>query len=156
MTFCFDWQDPEEMTAFKVLEEGEATFKVHDVVEATSKKTGEAMLKVVLSVTDSKGANSFVDDYILSSHPWKLKNLCWAINKPEIYTESSDGKLNPMRLVAEKGKCIIKTDKPDNPNFQERSVIAKYLDAVKEAEKNKKHEAEQARQDNLPDDPLPF
>lgn len=156
MTFNFTWQDPEEMTAFKVLKEGEASFKVQDVIETTSKKSGEQMLKVVLSVTDERGDNSLVDDYILSSAPWKLKALCWAVNKPEIYTESSDGRLNPLKLVAERGRCTIKTDKPDNPNFHERTIIAKYIDGVKLAEKAKTDAAFDAAQAAIPDDTLPF
>lgn len=156
MTFNFQWQDPEEMTAFKILKEGEASFKVQDVIESVSKKTGEPMLKVVLSVTDELGNNSLIDDYILASGPWKLKNLCWAVNKPEIYTESSDGRLNPMKLIAEKGRCVIKTDKPDNPKFNERSVIAKYIDGVKAVQEAEKAKQEQAVQDSIPNDDLPF
>lgn len=153
MTFNFQWQDPKEMNAFKLLAEGEASFKVQEVIETTSKKSGEEMLKVVLQVTDSKGDTGLVDDYILASGPWKLKNLCYAVNKPEYYDQSSDGRLNPLKLVAEKGRCVIKTDKPDNPNFNERSIVSKYIDAVKEAKKTAEIEA---INNNAPDDTIPF
>lgn len=156
MTFEFQWQDPSEMSAFKILAEGEADFKVQEVIEAVSKKTGEPMLKVVLSVTDANGNNGLVDEYILSSGPWKLKNLCWAVNRPDIYNESSDGKLNSIRLVAERGRCIIKTDKPENPKFNERSIVAKYIDGVKAAADAQKVQAEKAMQDSIPNDDIPF
>lgn len=156
MTFNFKWQDPNEMSAFKILQEGEASFKVQDVIETTSKKTGEEMLKVVLLVTDSKGDSSLVDDYILSSAPWKLYNLCKAINRPEVYHESSDGKLNTMKIIAEKGRCKIKTDKPVNPNFQDRTIISGYIDATKNATKEQAAAELAQAQANFPDDKLPF
>ena len=156
MTFAFNWQDPDEMTTLKILAEGEASFKVQQVYEydergnlLCSRKSGEQMIKVELMVTDARGASGLVYDYILSSQPWKLKNLCWAVNKPDIYTDAKDGQLNPQKLVAEKGRCIIKTDRPTDPRFEDKSTIAKYLDGVKAAQ-------DQAHQDSMPDDEIPF
>lgn len=156
MTFNFKWQDPNEMSAFKILAEGEASFKVQEVIETTSKKTGEEMLKIVLQITDSKGDTGLVDDYIVASGPWKLHALCKAIGHPEFYNDSSDGRLNTMKLIAEKGRCKIKTDKPDNPNFKERTIIASYIDIVKNEEKAQAAAELAAAQANFPDDSLPF
>lgn len=156
MTFNFQWQDPSEMSAFRILAEGEASFKVQEAQETTSKKSGEEMLKVTLQVTDSKGDVGLVDDYILSSAPWKLHNLCKAIGRPEVYAEASDGRLNTMKLIAEKGRCKIRTDTPENPNFNARSVIAGYIDAAKGAEKAQADTELAKAQAAFPDDDLPF
>lgn len=138
MTFSFQWQDPSEMSAFKVLAEGEGNFKVQHVYELDeqgrmlcSKKSGEQMIKVELMVTDSNNASSIVHDYILASQAWKLHNLCKAIGRVDVYEAAKDGSLNCNKLLGEKGKCLIATDTPSDPKYNARSVIAKYLESEK-------------------------
>lgn len=140
MTFSFQWQDPSEMSVFKVLAEGEGSFKVQHVYETDnkgemlcSKKTGEQMIKIELMVTDSHGASTIIDEYIVASQAWKLYNICKAIGRVDIYESAKDGSLNCNKLLGEKGRCLIATDTPSDPKYKAKSVIAKYLEPEKQA-----------------------
>ena len=157
--FDVQWEDPSEMTAYKVLTPGEAIFTVQQIIDTAkngvsklcSQKTGEEMIRVVFMVEDSKGKTSMVDYYILASQAWKLKAICWAINKPEIYMEGKEGKgINTLKMVGEGGQCVIATEKSKDPKYpDDKTVITKFVDAVKEAEAA-------ALQASVPDDDVPF
>ncbi len=135
--FDVQWQDPNEMTQYKILEPGEATFLVNQIYDTAangsrmcSSRTGEEMIKVEFEVTDSKNNTGLVNEYIVASQAWKIKQICWAINKPEIYMEGKESGINTQRMVGQSGKCILKTDKgtPQYPN--DKTAISKFIDAV--------------------------
>jgi hypothetical protein len=135
--FDVQWQDPNEMTAYKLLEPGEAKFLVNRIFDTSpngnrmcSSRTGEEMIKVEFEVTDSKSNTGLVNEYIIASQAWKVKQICWAINKPEIYMEGKENGINIQRMVGHSGQCILKTDKPSDPKYDEKTTIAKFIDAV--------------------------
>ncbi len=132
--FDLQWQDPNEMTKYRLLKPGDATFVINFVYENNqsgkpmcSQKTGEAMIKIEFMVEDSDGNESAVDEYVLASQAWKLKQICDAIGKPEVYMDSKEGGFNNARIIGECGKCVIKTDVPSDPKYNERTVIAKFI-----------------------------
>ena len=135
--FDVQWQDPSEMSQYKILEPGEASFLINNIFDTnpngssmSSSRTGEPMIKIEFEVTDSRGATGLVNEYIVASQAWKVKQICWAINKPEIYMEGKDSGINTKRMIGHAGMCVIKTDKPTDPKYNEKTTIAKFIDAV--------------------------
>ena len=159
MAFDVQWQDPSDMTSFKLLEPGEATFVIKKANEhdakgkaLSSRNTGEAMVKFDLYVTDAKGVSSFVSEYVVASQAYKVKNICWSIGKPDIYMDGRDMGVNVQRMVRGTGKCIVKTDVSENPQYGDKTVIAKFIDAQNMPAKNSKANVPQT----LTEDSLPF
>ena len=165
--FNVQWEDPSEMTAYKVLTPGEAIFTVQQIIDTAkngvsklcSSRTGEEMIRVVFLVEDSTGKTSMVDQYIVASQPWKIKQICWAINKPEIYMEGKEhGDINTLKMVGHGGQCVIAIEKSTDPRYpDDKTVISKFIDAVKESESKIEQKTEQTVSQNaIPDDDVPF
>lgn len=161
----FDHFEPAELV--NLLAEGEGTFQIVSVVPTRSKTSGYRMFVVTSEVTDSNGKMLKCDDYLvltvgdeagMKRLATRIKNISYAINKPEIY----DGGLNKLRtsdFLGGRGKCIIKTQQSNNAQYPEpKSIIAKYIDRRTPAEGQPLSDAAAAPAAAVAqlDDPLPF
>lgn len=131
--FKYDYVDPKDFDVRQLLEEGAAKFEVVKVFETdkdgfslTSSK-GSPMLKLTLRVEDCLGAVSLVDEYLVSSVQFKIKQLADAVGLPGMYNKS--GIIDPQKLIGLAGECLIKNDsytKRDG-SVAQSSKIASFL-----------------------------
>jgi len=139
----YKFVDPKEFNVYKVLTEGEGSFKVKSVFDKDKDgypledKNGLPKLKLVLNVTDSKGNTSLIDDYLTGSWPARIHEFALGVGLPGLYNAA--GVIDTQKLVGLSGGCIIKTD---TYNGKDSSKIAAYL--VND------------NQQILPDDDIPF
>lgn len=143
-TWNYKYVNPNEFNVYKVLAEGEATFKVKSVFDKDKDgydlvdKNGLPKLKIVLNVTDSKGNVSLIDDYLTGSWPARIHEFALGVGLPGLYNAA--GSLDTSKLLGLTGGCIVKTDVY---NGKENSKIATYL-------------VSNTTTDTFPDDPIPF
>ena len=155
--FGYDYVPEEELSAYRIIGEGEGEFRIDSAVAAISKKN-IPMLKLVMTLKDSKGNKTLADEYISSKAAFKLHDLCDAIGKPEMY--GATGKLNEKLLVGQKGGCVIVTEQPDDPKYRARSVIGTYIASMSTNAETPPQAAPAATVDVavslMPDDDVPF
>lgn len=146
--FDYDYYDPKKLSF--TLEPGEGSFKIIKVEPKTGKKAPHnKMLHITMKVTDARGTEGNVDEYLVATPgdepgmkrlATKIRNIANAINQPDLYGEGV--KLTPQKLLGGRGNCIIKTQASDD--FPDKSVISKYISALEPEH----HEVE--------DDSIPF
>lgn len=118
----YQYKDPKEMTAFKVINEGEGFFKILEIVSKTS-KSGNQMLVMTCKLRDTSGNETLYNHYLIYNE-WLAENMwriCEAVGKPEAY---SDGGTNTDDLLGCAGRCKIKTE---NKEFGQSSVIHRFI-----------------------------
>lgn len=133
MALRYNYVNPKELNPFQLIEPGEGKFRVLKVEERTS-QNGNEMMVIGLRLTDRTGATTLCNEYLVSSDnadynkktATKVYNLLNAINKPELYGKP----LYDRDIIGCEGRCIIKTEKSNNPDYSDRSVIAKYISVV--------------------------
>ena len=146
MTFHFDFVPEDELDPFKLIAEGEGTFKITAYKEGFS-KAQHPMLTLNMLLKDAQGRSTLYNENITAAGAFKIKAICDAIGKPQLY--SSAGTINPHMLLGEKGTCMIATDRPTNPQWKERSMVARYIKAPIE-----EHSTEVIME--IEDDTIPF
>lgn len=153
------YTDPKQLAP--TLAEGEATFKITQVVPKQSKTTNNPMLVVTMSVTDANGMTLNVDDYLVATPgdeagmkrlKTKIYNISRAIGKPELYAEGAS-KLKPIDLLGNHGKCLVKTQ--SGGEYPDKTVIAKYLPSEK-LESAEREALANKQIAELDDEDLPF
>lgn len=104
----YQYKDPKEMTAFRVINEGEGFFKVLSFEDKTS-KGGNPMMIMQCKLRDAQG-NTTLCNHTIMYNEWLAENMwriCEAIGKPEAYKESGT---NTEDLLGGAGRCKIKTE----------------------------------------------
>jgi len=135
MALNYNWVDPKELNAFQVIEPGDGEFKVIKCEEKQS-RAGNNMMVVTFRLTDVRGQSTLANEYLVaSSDPAQNKstatktyNLLSGIGMLALYGRPLDGR----DIVGRSGRCIIKTQKSDDPQYADKSVIAKYIAVVHE------------------------
>jgi hypothetical protein len=154
MSIRYGYVDPKDMSAFQVIEPGEGKFIITKAEEKKSKSNNE-MMEVTMTLTNHKGQSTMYREYIVSSNDpaqnkstaTKIYNILNAIGRGELYGTP----LEPRHLERGRGKCYIKTQKSDDPRYQDKSVVAQYTSAA-EAMENELA----AAQESEFDDSIPF
>jgi hypothetical protein len=129
----YNWVDPKELNAFQIIEPGEGKFKILKAEERVS-RAGNNMMVITFRLTDSKGASTLTNEYIIASTDEtqskraanKIYSLLTAIDKLSLYGKP----LEARHIVGDTGRCIIKTQKSEDPQYPDKSVIAKYISMV--------------------------
>lgn len=154
MAIRYGYVDPKDMSAFQIIEPGHGKFKISKVEEKKSKSNND-MLEVTMTLTNDRGQSTMYREYIVSSNDpaqnkstaTKIYNILNAIGRVELYGKD----LEPRHLDRGTGECYIKTQKSDDPRYQDKSVVSQYIS---------KAEAMQAQVDNMNesefDDTIPF
>lgn len=150
MAIEYGYVDPSQMTSYQLVQPGEGTFRIKSAEEKIS-RAGNNMLVVTFLLTDSRGQSTLANEYLLESQDetqnkstaTKVYNILNGIGRPELYGLP----LEPKHLLHGRGKCIIKTQKSEDPQYADKSVISKYVYEVNEAPENIK---EKDVQDDIP------
>ena len=124
-TIKYDYRDPKEFGAFKVIKEGEGKFKILDIKHGYSKKQKEQFV-FTFKLQDSEGRQTLYMNYMqineyLSENIWRI---CEAAGRTDLYTDQGT---NPEDLKGLSGMCKIKTEVSDDPRFEDKSVIARFI-----------------------------
>lgn len=131
--FRYEYVDPAEFSAKKLLKEGMGIFEVMQVIDTDANgyplksKAGADMLKLVLRVTDCQMSTSLVDDYLVATVQFKIKEFADSVGLPGMY--GRNGVIEPKKLVGLKGKCNIKNESYTGRDgtTRESSKIGSYL-----------------------------
>jgi hypothetical protein len=122
--YKYNYKDPKDMqSAFKLLAEGEGTFKIKEA-EATVSKAGNNMLVITHLLTDSRGASSLYKQYILDNE-YQAENMyriCEAIGRLDLYSSAGT---DTRHLIGKSGRCKIKSELSEQ--FGDKSKIAKFI-----------------------------
>ena len=124
MNFSFDYVEPDQLTSFRIIPEGEGEFKINDV-EPVMSRAGKPQLKIKMTLRSQGQSTSYVL-YITNAQAFRIKALCDAIGKPHLYSKAG---LDFVQLVGCEGCCVIETEKSDDPQYKDKSVIAKFLES---------------------------
>lgn len=132
MAFDNYYVPPQDLSAFQLIEPGEGKFKVIKIEEKQS-KAGNQMLVVTFRISNMKGQSTLYNEYLVGANTdeqrkttaTKIYNLLVAIGKTDLY-----GKPIGENIVGVIGTCIIKTQKSEDPQYNDKSVIAQYLSPV--------------------------
>lgn len=127
MALTYDYVDPKKMSAFQLIEPGEGKFKIINVEEKNS-RAGNPMMEVTMQLTNTKGQTTLAKEYLMANTTKKIYSILNAIGRAEAYGLP----LETRHLLQGQGQCIIKTEKSDNPQYQDRSVVGQYI-AVSDA-----------------------
>ena len=126
MTFRFDYVEPEKLGGFRLIPEGDGTFRVIDVAMGVS-RAGNQQLEVKMVLTCGGESTNYIY-YIGAQHASKVKYLCDAIGHPQLYNES--GELDPTVLIGSRGACVIKTEVSKDPAYKDKSVVARFIEST--------------------------
>ncbi len=124
----YNYVNPENLTNYKILKEGEGKFVVKNIFTTDKQgypmldKNGAMKLKLSLMVTDEDGNKSLVDDWLVGSYPSKIRDFALGVGLPGLYNAS--GVLDTDKLLDLSGSCIIKTETYNN---KDSSKIAVYM-----------------------------
>jgi len=130
MAFNYNTVDPKDMAAFQIIEPGEGTFKVVKCEDKQS-RAGNDMMVVTYRIVDSRGRSTLYNDYLIASNDevqnkstaTKIYNLLCGIGRSDLY----GAPLGHEHILCGKGRCIIKTQKSDDPRYDDKSVISKFI-----------------------------
>lgn len=130
MAISYGYVDPKEMSAFQLIEPGEGTFKVTNAEEKIS-RNGNPMMVITFMLTNHRGQQTLYNEYIISSKDpvqnksaaTKVYNILRSLGRDDLYGHP----LEARHVLHGKGKCIIKTQKSDDPQYSDKSVIAQYI-----------------------------
>ena len=122
--------DPKDMTAFQVITPGEGKFKVIKCEDKQS-RAGNDMTVVTFRLVDSRGRSTLYNEYLIAgndevqnkSTATKIYNLLCAIGRQQFYGMALEHK----HIMGGAGECIIKTQVSEDPRFEDKSVISKYI-----------------------------
>jgi hypothetical protein len=126
MTFEFDYRQPSDMSAFKVISEGEGYFKIMDAKEDVSKSSGKPMLVLTHRLQNDKGESTLYMQYI-SHNEYAAENIyriCEAAGKVDMYT-ACNGRISAVDLMGLKGRCKIKTESDEK--YGDKSKIGRFI-----------------------------
>lgn len=124
--FEFDYKETEEMSAFKVISEGEGYFKVLEAREEISKSSGNPMLVLTHELRNDKGEKTLWMQYI-SQNEYAAENifrLFDAAGKAQVYQDCK-GRINTNDLLGLKGKCKIKTE--SHEKYGDKSKVSRFI-----------------------------
>lgn len=149
----YEYKTPEELEAERPqLKEGVADFEIVNATDDISKSSGNPMIKLVVKVWDVEGKQGNLFDYLVPHVPFKIKQVCDAIGRPEWYAANFD--LRPDMLIGKSGSCVLgkerKSKDPKYANREPRIIISSYTSADEP-----KKEAPTA-DNNFEDDDIPF
>lgn len=135
-----------------LLREGIGRFEVTAAEEVTSKKSGNPMIKLELSVEDQDGKIGKIFDYIFYSDKakWKLVSFCVAASM-EARLEA--GTLTALHCNLKTGYLLIVHEKDDKG--EKRNKVKRYL-MPEDAQRIIKEYNVPAQNKDFPDDDLPF
>lgn len=132
-----EFEHYESADLVNLLAEGEGTFQITQVIPSRSKSSGNRMFVVTAETTDQNGKTFKLDNYLvltlgdeagMKRLATGIKNIAYAINKPEIY----DGGLKKLRtsdFLGGRGKCFIKTQQSSDARYPDpKSIISKWVD----------------------------
>ena len=142
---------PDDLSRFKVIEEGEGTFKVLEAKEEVSKSSGKDMMNVLYEIKNLREQSTLCNQYIVANE-WAAKsiyNILNAAGKAELYQEKN-GEIKPHDLIGLSGQCKIITEVSKNPNFDDKSKIGRFVPA------SQKRPIHSATVEECPDDSIPF
>ena len=119
----YQYKDPKEMTAFKVINEGEGYFKILEIKSQISKKSGNEMLVFTFQLRDTSGNQTLYNMFLvfneyMADNIWRI---CEAIGRTDLYKESGT---NTEDLLGTAGKCKIKTEDTD---YGKQSKIHRFI-----------------------------
>lgn len=145
----YQYKDPKEMTAFRVINEGEGFFKILSFEDKTS-NAGNQMMVMHCKLRDMAGNTTLYNHCILYNE-WLAENMwriCEAVGKPEAYGEHGT---NTEDLLGESGRCKIKTESYKGSDSSKIHRFIPYKSMLSTAE-------DVQAQDKLPDieDDIPF
>ena len=147
----YDHIAPDDLNSFKVIEEGEGTFKVLEATEEVSKTSGKDMMNILYELKNLRGQSTLCNQYIVANE-WAAKNIYGildAAGKAELYQEKN-GEIKPYDLIGLKGQCKIKTEVSTNPNFEDKSKVGYFIPA------SQKRPIHSETVEECPDDSIPF
>ncbi len=100
---------------------GDYDFEVHSAIDAVSKNSGKAMIKVELSVFNG-GSTRRVTDYLMESMAFKLIHFSKAIG---LFPDYEAGNLDPAKCVGRAGRVTLRIEEQDN--FPAKNVVKDYV-----------------------------
>jgi hypothetical protein len=143
----YPYKDPKEMSAFKVINEGDGFFKIMEISSKLSKR-GQEMLVMLCKLRDKSGNETLYNHYIMYNEymPDNIYRICEAIGKLDLYRDTGT---NTEDLLGSAGRCKIKTDDSD---YGKQSKIHRFI-----AHQNVLEDEPEPEPELIPhDDEVPF
>jgi hypothetical protein len=125
-TIKYGYRDPKEFQAFKVINEGEGKFKILEVKHGYSKSSNKEQFVFTFKLQDAQGNQTLYMNYMqcneyMAENIWRI---CEAVGRPDLYSENGT---NPEDLKGLAGMCKIRTEPSDDPKYDDKSVIARFI-----------------------------
>lgn len=117
----FQPKTDEQLADEAMLPEGVYDFSIDKATDTTSKKTGDPMIAVELTVFSDRGDRK-IKDWLMEKMAWKLKHFALSVGLGQAY---ESGTLDAATLVGRSGKVILKKGKP-NGDFAPRNEVKDY------------------------------
>lgn len=130
MAIKYTYVDPKQMSSYQLIEPGEGKFKITHCEEKPS-RAGNDMMQITMQLTNTKGQSTLYKEFIVPSDDpsqakrtaTKIYNILNSIGRVQVYGEP----LEARHLLQGNGRCIIKTQKSDNPDYADKSVVSQYI-----------------------------
>ena len=139
----FQPKSDDELQREMLIPEGEYNFEITKATEKVS-KAGNPMIEIAIKVWDKEGKERYVYDYLMTSRPsllYRIKNLCEAIGKNEIYEK---GQISETDLYGASGKLTISIQSA-SVQHPAKNIVKNYI-----ASEIKPEENEDKFDDDLP------
>lgn len=145
----YDYKDPKDMSAFKVINEGDGWFKILEINSKTS-KSGNEMFVMICRLKDKAGNETLYNHYLVHNEylPDNMYRICEAIGRIDLYKSTGT---NTEDLLGTAGQCKIKTEEN---NFGKQSKIARFIAYKSMQEQEQEEGIEEAAP--VSDDEIPF
>jgi hypothetical protein len=104
-----------------MLPEGVYDFTIDKATDTTSKKSGDPMIAVEMTVFSERGDRK-IKDWLMEKMAWKLKHFAAAVGLAQAY---ESGALDAQTLVGRSGKVKLKKGEA-NGDFAARNEVKDY------------------------------
>lgn len=113
----------EEAMQSGLLPKGNYQFTVKQAFSKVSKKSGNPMIELILSIWDSSGREHQIYDYLMESVEHKLRHFCYSIGCGDM---SETGEFDIFKVMNRTGTCKIRV-KEDNEGYLPKNEVVDYL-----------------------------
>ena len=118
----FQPKTDEQLADEAMLPEGVYDFTIDKATDTTSKKTGDPMIAVEMTLFSDKGDRR-IKDWLMEKMAWKLKHFAFSVGLGKEYEA---GTLDATALVGRSGKVTLKKGKPQG-DFAPRNEVRDYV-----------------------------
>jgi hypothetical protein len=113
----------EEVVASQLFPKGVYRFQIVHAFDKES-RAGNAMIVLIVKVTDANGASRTVTDYLLEKWPVKLHHAAEVCGLMEKYNA---GELTGPDFIGKQGKLTLSIQKDKAHKFPDKNVVVDYV-----------------------------